>query len=61
MPDWHPGKDSVVGSVIPSREVLLPTVVGGDIGRAALPPFDYRSRLPAWNRPGELWLSGCAR
>jgi tRNA-splicing ligase RtcB (3'-phosphate/5'-hydroxy nucleic acid ligase) len=32
MPDWHPGKDSVVGSVIPSREVLLPSVVGGDIG-----------------------------
>jgi tRNA-splicing ligase RtcB (3'-phosphate/5'-hydroxy nucleic acid ligase) len=32
MPDWHPGKDSVVGSVIPSRDVLLPSVVGGDIG-----------------------------
>src|SRR4051794_14505913 len=32
MPDWHPGTDSVVGSVVPSREVLLPSVVGGDIG-----------------------------
>ena len=32
MPDWHPGKDSVVGSVIPSRDALLPSVVGGDIG-----------------------------
>jgi tRNA-splicing ligase RtcB len=32
MPDWHPGKDSVVGSVVPSREVLLPSIVGGDIG-----------------------------
>lgn len=32
MPDWHPGKDSVVGSVVPSRDVLLPSVVGGDIG-----------------------------
>src|SRR4051812_32962181 len=32
MPDWHPGKDSVVGSVVPTREVLLPSVVGGDIG-----------------------------
>ena len=32
MPDWHPGKDSVIGSVVPSREVLLPSVVGGDIG-----------------------------
>lgn len=32
MPDWHPGKDSVVGSVIPSKDVLLPSVIGGDIG-----------------------------
>src|SRR5690348_10507831 len=32
MPDWHPGNDSVVGSVVPSREVLLPSIVGGDIG-----------------------------
>jgi len=32
MPDWHPGKDSVIGSVVPSRETLLPSVVGGDIG-----------------------------
>ena len=32
MPDWHPGKDAVVGCVVPSREVLLPSVIGGDIG-----------------------------
>lgn len=32
MPDWHPGTDSVIGSVVPSREVLLPSVIGGDIG-----------------------------
>jgi tRNA-splicing ligase RtcB (3'-phosphate/5'-hydroxy nucleic acid ligase) len=32
MPDWHPGKDAVVGSVVPSKEVLLPSVIGGDIG-----------------------------
>lgn len=32
MPDWHPGPDSVVGSVVPSRAVLLPSVIGGDIG-----------------------------
>jgi len=29
MPDWHPGKDSVVGV---AREMKLPRVVGGDIG-----------------------------
>ena len=32
MPDWHPGEDAVVGSVVPTRNVLLPQVVGGDIG-----------------------------
>jgi len=32
LPDWHPGKDSVVGSVVPSREMLLPSMIGGDIG-----------------------------
>jgi tRNA-splicing ligase RtcB (3'-phosphate/5'-hydroxy nucleic acid ligase) len=32
MPDWHPGQDAVVGSVVPSKDVLLPTVIGGDIG-----------------------------
>jgi tRNA-splicing ligase RtcB len=32
MPDWHPGKDAVVGSVVPSRDVLLPSAIGGDIG-----------------------------
>jgi tRNA-splicing ligase RtcB len=32
MPDWHPGADAVVGSVVSTREVLLPMVVGGDIG-----------------------------
>lgn len=32
MPDWHPGKDAVVGSVVPSKDVLLPSIIGGDIG-----------------------------
>ena len=32
MPDWHPGEDAVVGSVVPTRNVLLPRAVGGDIG-----------------------------
>jgi len=32
MPDWHPGSDAVVGSVVPSRHMLLPSVIGGDIG-----------------------------
>lgn len=32
MPDWHPGEDAVVGSVVPTRSHLLPAVVGGDIG-----------------------------
>lgn len=32
MPDWHPGPDAVVGSVVPSRRMLLPSVIGGDIG-----------------------------
>ena len=51
MPDWHPGKDSVVGSVIPSREVLLPTVVGGDIGcgvAAVRLPLKVAGLEPAW-------------
>lgn len=32
MPDYHPAPGTMVGSVIPTREVVLPTVVGGDIG-----------------------------
>ena len=32
MPDWHPGADAMVGSVIPTKDVLLPNVIGGDIG-----------------------------
>jgi len=32
MPDHHPGSDSMVGSVIPTQEVLLLSVIGGDIG-----------------------------
>ena len=32
MPDWHPGADAVVGSVVPTRDMLLPQVIGGDIG-----------------------------
>jgi len=32
MPDYHPGEGSMIGSVIPTREVLLPSVIGGDLG-----------------------------
>lgn len=32
MPDYHPGEGSMIGSVIPTREVILPSVVGGDLG-----------------------------
>jgi tRNA-splicing ligase RtcB len=32
MPDYHPGEGSMIGSVIPTRDVLLPTVMGGDLG-----------------------------
>ena len=32
MPDHHPGEGSMVGSVIPTRDVLLLSVMGGDLG-----------------------------
>ncbi len=32
MPDFHPGKGAMIGSVIPTKEVLLPTLIGNDIG-----------------------------
>jgi len=33
MPDWHPGSEAaIVGSVIPTKAVLLPDMIGGDIG-----------------------------
>lgn len=32
MPDYHPGQNVMVGSVIPTKDVILPSVVGGDIG-----------------------------
>lgn len=32
MPDHHPGEGAMVGSVIPTRDVLLPSVIGGDLG-----------------------------
>ncbi len=32
MPDFHPCEGSMVGSVIPTRNILLPTVIGNDIG-----------------------------
>ena len=32
MPDYHPGEGSMIGSVIPTKEVILPSVIGGDIG-----------------------------
>ena len=32
MPDYHPGEEAMIGSVIPTREVILPSVIGGDLG-----------------------------
>ena len=32
MPDYHPGEGSMIGSVIPTCDILLPTVIGGDLG-----------------------------
>ena len=32
MPDYHPGEGSMIGSVIPTRDVVLPSVMGGDLG-----------------------------
>ncbi|MCE5267700.1 MAG: RtcB family protein [Planctomycetaceae bacterium] len=32
MPDYHPGEGSMIGSVVPTRNFLLPTVIGGDLG-----------------------------
>ncbi len=32
MPDYHPGEGAMIGSVIPTRDVLLPSVIGGDLG-----------------------------
>lgn len=32
MPDYHPGEGSMIGSVIPTKKVILPSVIGGDLG-----------------------------
>ena len=32
MPDYHPGQHAMIGSVIPTRRVVLPSVIGGDLG-----------------------------
>ena len=32
MPDYHPGQNAMIGSVIPTRRVVLPSVIGGDLG-----------------------------
>lgn len=32
MPDFHPGEGAMIGSVIPTKDILLPTVIGSDIG-----------------------------
>jgi len=32
MPDYHPGEGSMIGSVIPTKDVILLTVAGGDLG-----------------------------
>ena len=32
MPDFHPGETALVGSVLPTRDVLAIGAIGGDIG-----------------------------
>ncbi len=52
MPDYHPGEGSMIGSVIPTREVVLPSVIGGDLGcgmtavRLPLDAEQVSARLP---------------
>lgn len=44
MPDVHYGLGATIGSVFPTRDVLLPTAVGVDIGCGMLAqPFDLRA------------------
>lgn len=53
MPDYHPGEGSMIGSVIPTRDVLLPSVIGGDLGcgmTAAVLPLDAQRLLPGLQR-----------
>jgi tRNA-splicing ligase RtcB (3'-phosphate/5'-hydroxy nucleic acid ligase) len=53
MPDYHPGEGSMIGSVIPTRDVLLPSVIGGDLGcgmTAAVLPLDAQRLLPGLRR-----------
>ena len=51
MPDYHPGEGSMIGSVIPTRDVLLPAVMGGDLGcgmaavRVPVPASEVMPRL----------------
>ena len=56
MPDYHPGEGSMIGSVIPTREIVLPSVIGGDLGcgmtavRLPLVTEQVTSRLPQIER-----------
>ena len=58
MPDHHPGEGSMIGSVIPTRDVLLPTVIGGDLGcgmTAVALPLTVDGITPALPRLAELF------
>jgi len=52
MPDHHPGEGAMVGSVIPTRDVLLLSVIGGDLGcgmtavRLPVESSTLKDRLP---------------
>ena len=44
MPDVHTGRGATVGSVFATRDLLLPTAIGADIGCGILAqPFDLRA------------------
>lgn len=58
MPDYHPGEGSMIGSVIPSRDVLLPSVIGGDLGcgmTAVALPCSSERIVPALPRLDHLF------
>ena len=51
MPDVHLGKGATVGSVIPTREAIIPAAVGVDIGCGM---NAVRLSLKAWQLPDNL-------
>jgi tRNA-splicing ligase RtcB (3'-phosphate/5'-hydroxy nucleic acid ligase) len=51
MPDVHLGKGSTIGSVIPTKQAIVPAAVGVDIGCGMMA---VRTSLEAWMLPDNL-------